>query len=41
MGVSNFDWVELQGDINAGDEVVVSNMDDYRHMEEISIKGNK
>ena len=41
IGVSNFDWVELQGDIDAGDEVVISNMDDYRHMEEVSITGTE
>jgi HlyD family secretion protein len=38
IGVSNFDWVELQGDIEAGDEVIVSDMERYRHMDEISIR---
>ncbi len=37
IGASNFDYVELQGDIKPGDEVIISDMRDYRHMEEVEI----
>ncbi|MEW6016019.1 MAG: efflux RND transporter periplasmic adaptor subunit [Candidatus Zixiibacteriota bacterium] len=36
-GVSNFDYVELQGDIRPGDEVIISDMKSYINMSEISI----
>lgn len=38
IGVSNYDYVELKGDIAPGDEVIVSDMADYDHMEEIRIR---
>jgi len=38
VGVANYDWVELTGDIAVGDSVIISNMEDYRHMDEIDIK---
>lgn len=40
IGVTNFDYVELQGDIAPGDEVIISDMRDYRHMKEINIEEN-
>jgi HlyD family secretion protein len=40
IGVSNFDYVELQGDIAAGDEVIVSDMRKYKHMDEIEIQSD-
>jgi hypothetical protein len=30
--------VELLGEIEPGDEVIISNMSDYRHMKEIEIR---
>lgn len=36
-GVSNFDYVELQGDIKPGDEVIISDMKSYLNMSEVSI----
>jgi len=36
-GASNFDYVELQGDIKAGDEVIISDMKSYLNMSEVSI----
>jgi HlyD family secretion protein len=38
IGESNFDFVELLGEIEPGDEVIISNMSDYRHMKEIEIR---
>lgn len=38
IGASNIDWVELQGDIKPGDEVVISDMRKYQHMSHISIQ---
>ena len=32
IGISNFDWVEIQGVIAPGDEVIISVMQDCRHM---------
>lgn len=36
-GLSNYDWVELQGDIAPGELVVISNMREYQHMSSVSI----
>ena len=38
IGESNFDYVELVGDIEPGDEVVISDMSDYQHMQEVEIE---
>ncbi|UCD63114.1 MAG: HlyD family efflux transporter periplasmic adaptor subunit [Candidatus Zixiibacteriota bacterium] len=38
IGASNFDWVEIDGDIVPGDEVIISDMRDYRHMDEVEIE---
>ena len=37
IGASNFDWVELQGDIAPGAEVIVSDTRDFQHMDAITI----
>lgn len=36
-GASNFDYVEITKGIKPGDKVIISNMDDYNHMDEIDI----
>ncbi|PKK83060.1 MAG: hypothetical protein CVT49_10530 [candidate division Zixibacteria bacterium HGW-Zixibacteria-1] len=41
IGVSNFDYVEIEGDISPGDEVIISSMEKYRHMDEVEIKNNE
>jgi HlyD family secretion protein len=38
IGESNFDYVEIVGDIEPGDEVIISDMSDYRHMDEVKIE---
>ena len=38
IGESNFDYVELLGEIKPGDEVIISNTSDYLHMKEIEIR---
>ena len=38
IGVSNFEWVEIQGDVKPGDEVIVSDMKKYQHMDEIAVR---
>jgi HlyD family secretion protein len=38
FGASNFDYVQIVSGVNAGDEVIISNMEDYYHMKEIEIK---
>ncbi len=38
LGVSNFDFVEIKTGIQAGEEVVISNMEDYDHHTEIQIQ---
>lgn len=38
FGASNFDYVELKKGVESGDEVIISNMEDYYHMDEIEIK---
>ena len=39
IGVSNYDWVELQGDIQPGEEVIVSDTKSFEHMDEVDING--
>ncbi|MEW5923847.1 MAG: HlyD family efflux transporter periplasmic adaptor subunit [Candidatus Zixiibacteriota bacterium] len=40
IGVSNFDYVEIESEIEPGDEVIISSMDKFRHMSEVQIKNN-
>ncbi len=40
IGVANFDYVEIQGDIAEGDEVIISEMKKYRHMDEVEIEND-
>jgi len=40
IGVSNHDFVQIIGDIANGDEVVISDMRRYEHLDEIEIAGN-
>ncbi|MCB0277945.1 MAG: efflux RND transporter periplasmic adaptor subunit, partial [Calditrichaeota bacterium] len=37
IGVSNFDYVELLTNIKAGDEVIITDMQEYQHMSEIEL----
>lgn len=37
IGAANFDYVELQGDIIPGDEIIISDTKDFRHMKKIAI----
>lgn len=37
IGESNFEFVELQNDVKPGDEVIISDMSDYHHMEQVLI----
>ncbi len=38
IGVSNTDFVELEGDLVPGDEVVISSMQDYEHAKKLKLK---
>lgn len=38
IGATNFDYVALEGDIAPGDEIIISDMKRYRHMEEVEIE---
>ena len=38
FGLSNFDFIEVKSGLPAGDEVIISQMDEYRHLRKISIK---
>jgi HlyD family secretion protein len=37
IGISNFDYVEITGDIAPGDEVIITDMKKYSHMSEVEI----
>lgn len=37
IGLQNSDFVELSGNIKAGDRIIVSNMKDYDHLEELKL----
>ncbi len=38
IGLSNFDYVEVKSGLKAGEKVILTNMNQYEHMEKISIK---
>lgn len=38
IGLNNIDYVEVAGDIKAGETVIVSDMRDYLHLDEIKLK---
>lgn len=38
IGESNFDYVELQNEVEPGDLVIISDMKDYQHIDEVEIK---
>lgn len=38
IGLSNFDFVEITRNINAGEQVIITDMSDYDHLPEIQIK---
>jgi HlyD family secretion protein len=38
IGVSGFDYVQVLGGLNKGDEVVISDMRDYTHVKEVRLK---
>lgn len=40
IGASNIDWVELRGDVAPGEEVVISDMRKYEHLEEIAVRAD-
>lgn len=37
-GLANFDFVEIKGGLKAGERVILTNMNDYEHLEEITIQ---
>lgn len=38
VGLSNFDYVELLGEVQPGERVIISDMSDYEHLKQITIK---
>lgn len=38
VGLSNFDFVEIKSGLQAGEKVIVTDMNQYEHLEEITIK---
>ncbi|TDE16885.1 efflux RND transporter periplasmic adaptor subunit [Dyadobacter psychrotolerans] len=38
VGLSNFDYVEIKSGVHVGEKVIVTDMNQYEHLEEISIK---
>lgn len=41
IGASNFNWVELQGEISPGDTIIISDMKKYRETKVLGIKNRK
>ncbi|MBU0983884.1 MAG: efflux RND transporter periplasmic adaptor subunit [candidate division Zixibacteria bacterium] len=37
IGISNYDFVELKGDITPGDEIIISDMSKYTHMSAVNL----
>ena len=40
IGATNFDFVEIENDVEVGEEVIISNMEDYIHTDEVDIKND-
>jgi HlyD family secretion protein len=38
FGASNFDYVEIEAGLHPGDEVIISNMEDYQQHQELKLK---
>ncbi len=38
IGLSNFDFVEIKSGLNAGDRVILTDLNQYEHLQEITIK---
>lgn len=38
IGLSNFDYIELRGQVQPGEQVIISDMSDYEHLKQITIK---
>jgi HlyD family secretion protein len=38
IGATNFYFAEIQGGVNAGEEIIISNMEDHLNRDEIIIK---
>ncbi len=40
-GLSSFDFIELNGPVKEGDQVIISDMSEFNHMDEITLTDNK
>jgi HlyD family secretion protein len=40
IGASNFDFVELIGDIKAGDKIIITDMDEYKNVDRVEINAH-
>jgi HlyD family secretion protein len=38
IGLSNFDYVEIQNNISPGEQVIISDMSNYKHLQELDIR---
>ncbi len=38
IGATNFDYVEIQNNVNPGNEIIINDMEDYIHLKHIEIK---
>jgi HlyD family secretion protein len=38
-GLTNFDFVEIKSGLQPGEKVILTDMSEYQHLEEITIKG--
>jgi HlyD family secretion protein len=41
LGLSNFDWVEIKSGLQAGDRVILTDLSEYEHLEQLTIDPNK
>jgi HlyD family secretion protein len=37
-GLSNFDFVEIKSGVGIGEQVILTDLNDYEHLEEISVE---
>jgi HlyD family secretion protein len=40
IGLTNFDYVEVKSGLQPGEKVILTDLSEYQHLEELTIKGD-
>jgi HlyD family secretion protein len=41
IGLTNFDWVEIKSGLQPGDQVILTDLSEYEHLEQLTIDPKK